>query len=172
MNTTVMQEYREKSGLSYEQIAESTGLAKSTVSRLFTDPKYNPTIDTVQSVMTLISGSIDRACDMATVEVTADTDLSEILTLATAQTKALNLATAQTNRLYIECTSKTKTYRTMLIFSMLFNVAFVTFILGFVIYDVTHPTIGFVQYTASLVPNLSTSTWHAITLWLRDTFHL
>lgn len=162
MNTTVMQEYREKSGLTYDQIAESTGLAKSTVSRLFTDPNYNPTIDTVHSVLVLIGGSIDRACDMTTITPTADTDL----------TTALDLATAQTNRLYAECTAQKKVYHRIITVSLLFNFAFVAFILGFVIYDVTHPTIGFVQYTASLVPNLSTSTWQAITLWLRDTFHL
>lgn len=100
MNTTVMQEYREKSGLTYDQIAESTGLAKSTVSRLFTDPNYNPTIDTVHSVLVLIGGSIDRACDMTTITPTADTDL----------TTALDLATAQTNRLYAECTAQKKVY--------------------------------------------------------------
>lgn len=161
MNTTVLQEYREQSGLTYDQIAASTGLAKSTVSRMFTDPKYNPTLDTVKAVLVLIGGSIDKACDMAT----------PIATDGTAITEALSTLSAQSSRLYAECTAEKRAYRHMLIVSLLFNAAFVIFILGFVIFDVTHPSIGFVQFTASLVPNLSTA-WDAITLWAKDTFHL
>lgn len=161
MNTIVMQEYKERSGLSYEQIAESTGLAKSTVSRLFTDPKYNPTIDTVQSVLTLIGGSIDKACDMATPPTPDGTDLTE----------ALRTAAAQSNRLYAECAAQKKIYHRIIGVSLLFNFAFVAFIMGFVIYDVTHPSIGFVQYTTALVPTLSNA-WESIALWAKTTLHL
>lgn len=161
MNTTALQEYRERSGLSYEQIAESTGLAKSTVSRVFTDPNYNPNISTVYAIVVLIGGSIDAACDMLTPlpdNSTADRALANTVVTAHNQFVATNNA-------------RIKDLRHALFASVTFNIFFVAFILFIAVYDITHPNLGFIQYTVSLSPNLSTF-WDSVTLWARDTFHL
>lgn len=161
MKTTVLQEYREKSGLSYEQIAESTGLARSTVFRFFTDPNYNPNISTVYAIVVLIGGSIDAACDM----------LTPLPDNGTADRALVNVAITAHNQLVATTNARIKDLRHALIASVAFNVLFVAFILCFTIYDLTHPNLGFIQYTVSLSPNLSTF-WDSVTLWAKDTFRL
>ena len=53
-------ELKEKSGLTYEAIAEKCGMSESTIKNLFTNKTENPRLDTVAPPVYILGGSIDE----------------------------------------------------------------------------------------------------------------
>lgn len=54
---------KEKSGLTYEAIAEMSGIAESTIKKLFSGKTERPGIDTVSDVIYAMGGSMDEMCN-------------------------------------------------------------------------------------------------------------
>lgn len=152
MNIEKLQEYRSASGLTYEQISDSTGISARTVSAIFTNPGYNPTLDTILPVVALIGGSLDEVCDL-------EMPPPNILPPAgTADHDLIRQTFKSHNQTIAAYGQYTKHLKRQLLIHQITNGVLIAFILFFVVYDVTHPNIGFVQYTVSAL----TQTWSAI----------
>ena len=62
---------KEKSGLTYEAIADASGIPESTVKKLFSGKVENPGLDTILPVMYVLGGSFEEITGKSKDEVTA-----------------------------------------------------------------------------------------------------
>lgn len=145
MNINKLQEYRSKSGLTYEQIVAATNISIGTVSKFFTDPDYNPTMDTAVKIITLLGASLDDVCGLARPTpdlVEKSGEVNEIL---------LSKVFHEHNARVVELKERIHSIRTWLKGSVCLNLGFLGLIIFVVIFDLTHPTMGYVQYTVERV---------------------
>lgn len=54
-----LKELKKQTGMSAKQIAEKTNLPERTVSRIFSGDTYNPYVDTLHRIVTVLGGSLD-----------------------------------------------------------------------------------------------------------------
>ena len=141
MNTAKLQEYRSKSGLTYEQIVSATDISLGTVSKFFTDPDYNPTLDTTKKIVTLLGCGIDEICDIAHPTQELVEKSGEVNTVL------LDKIFQNHNARMVELKERIHSLRTWLRGSVSLNLGFLALIIFVVIFDLTHPTMGYVQYT-------------------------
>ena len=64
-----------KTGLTYEAIAEQTGLSLSTVKNLFLGKSDDPRLNTVRPVVRVLNGSLDEMCEGKPKEALQETSL-------------------------------------------------------------------------------------------------
>lgn len=149
LNLEKLAEYRKESGLSMEDIAEQTGLSVSSISRIYNGVTTNPSIDTLISIVAVTGGSMDAVCGIATATppdgfTQLDLDVLKIF----AKTQNRTQAALQTH---------IHSLQRVLRLSMTANVLFVCLIIFVLIFDITHPTMGWVQYTVQAVTTVADS---------------
>lgn len=145
MNLEKLQEYREKSKLTANQIADLSGVPVSTVTKILSGSTANPNVDSLAPIVKVIGGSMDEifdiqspAPDFTTARDTVDRNLLEHVFVGHNQEKASF------------CRQINFLKRQLLVFQLACAVM-VLFVIGVVIFDITHPTLGYVQYTLQAV---------------------
>lgn len=156
MNLAKLQEYKEHSGLTSQQIADISAVPLGTVTKILSGTTPNPGIESLAPIVIAVGGSLDEICDnpqpdkaVLTESDSADLHLIHQLFHANNQVTAAHAAHSR----HLE--------KQLHIHQIVIGVL-IAFILFFVIYDVTHPSVGFVQYTVSAIAQA----WLAICDWI------
>lgn len=149
INLDKLAEYRQNSGLSLEDIAEQTGLSVSSISRVYSGSTTNPTIDTLSSIIAVTGGSLDEVCGIAT--ATPPDGFTQL------DMDILALFAKSQNRTQAALQAHIHSLRKLMRYSLIANVAFVALIIFVLIFDLTHPTMGWVQYTIQAVTTAAES---------------
>lgn len=145
MNLEKLQEYREKSKLTANQIADLSGVPVSTVTKILSGSTVNPNVDSLAPIVKVIGGSMDEIFDiqsptpdLITAKDTVDRNLLKHIFVGHNQEKASL------------CSQINFLKRQLLAFQLACAVV-VLFVIGVVIFDIMHPTMGYVQYTVQAV---------------------
>lgn len=149
LNLEKLAEYRKESGLSMEEVADKAGLSVSSVSRIYNGVTTNPSIDTLLSIVISTGGSMDVVCGIATAtppDGFTQLDLDVLKVFAKSQ-----------NRTQAALQTHIHSLQRVLRLSMTANVLFVCLIIFVLIFDITHPTMGWVQYTVQAVTTAADS---------------
>ena len=134
-------------GLTSQQLSDMSGVPKSTIDRILRDESVSPTIDTAAALVRALGGSLDEAMD---IEPTAP-DLPADRVENTEEN--LRLVHGILNRWWgvvatinheknAAYAASLKARDRWLTFSVAVNCVFI----GWLIYDLLHPTRGWIQY--------------------------
>lgn len=144
MNLEKLVEYRKASALSMEDIAERTGLSVSSISRIYNGITPNPGIDTVAAIVLATGGSLDDVCGIVTRNSFSDNVTQFDLELLDRFAREHNQKIAILQKSYRDA-------KTSMRFSRGINCFFIVLLVSILLFDITHPTMGWVQYTVQAV---------------------
>lgn len=129
-----LQELRERSGMTYQQIADASNVPVSTVSRIFSGQTDNPTMQTVAAMVQVMGGSLDEVYGMKR-PMKAEEKMD-------ALQFALQSRDEMIQHLKAQIEEKNKWIHVL---SIVVGVV-VVFILFVLAWDITHPDMGYIQY--------------------------
>lgn len=140
MNIEKLSEYRAASGMTYEQIAEEAAVSLNTVSRVFTDATYNPSLATIVPIVSVIGGSLDSICGIHAPIDDGAVGFSTRDFLKTLN-RLHNESLQSERRARIRCEKRAQIYFCLFL-------TLVALVIFFVIFDICHPQYGWVHYAA------------------------
>lgn len=156
---------KEKTGLTFEAIAEKTGLSLSTVKNLFSGKSEDPRLNTVAPVVYVLNGSVDEMYSGKPKETLQEISLNSIKDMYEFQlseqrkneeTRIANIRADHeqhrndviTNyeRLLTEKENQIKLYKRL--YAISFGIACIGFaiLIGLLILEVSNPNMGWIQF--------------------------
>lgn len=137
-------ECRKQCSMTNEEIAEKAGLAPSTVSKVLSGNTTNPSIETLAPIIAVMGGSLDDVCGIATRNSFGDNVTQFDLELLDRFAREHNQKIAILQKSYRDA-------KTSMRFSRCINCFFIVLLVSVLLFDITHPTMGWVQYTVQAV---------------------
>lgn len=144
INTDKLSEYRKNCGLTNEEIADRAGIATSTVSKVLTGTTINPSIETLAPIVIAMGGSLDELCGIA-----SSTSMDSVF--GVADKSVIEVFLKLHNDLLSQLHQSIKRLSRWLTISVSGNLGFIGLLVFILIFDITHPTMGWVQYTIQAV---------------------
>ena len=156
---------KEKSGLTYEAIAESSGISESTVKNLFSGKTERPGIDTVSDVIYAMGGSLDemytgksrdavKEISISSMKEIYEQQLAEMAKINEAHINNIRLHYEQHRQDFKESHEKQLQYKDLLyiekckesrLFKILAGIGF-AILIGLLILEVTNPNLGWIKF--------------------------
>ena len=137
-----IQERRVEAGLTYQQVADASGVPKSTVNRILLKQTPNPSIKTLADLAAAVGYDLDPAKPAVMKDHTKDSYiifLQESLAVKDRQhEKEKTQMEARHNRAIAEKNRTIKYLAIALIMTL-------SFLICWLIIDITHPTVGWIQ---------------------------
>lgn len=144
VNVDKLADYRKSCGLTNEEIADRAGIATSTVSKVLTGSTTNPSIETLAPIVIAMGGSLDELCGIA-----SQTSTESVF--GVADKSVLEVFMKLHNDLLSQLHQSINRLSHWLTISVSGNLGFVGLLVFVLIFDITHPAMGWVQYTIQAV---------------------
>lgn len=136
-----LRELKEKSGMSVQQIAAKSGVPASTISRILSGQTDSPGISTIVDLVRAMGGSLDAVLGL---KVETPIELPKALETPKEVEKVVDY-TALIQLYEKSLASKDKLIKTLL-FACGVLMAVLIIVTLYFCWDVTHPTMGLIQY--------------------------
>lgn len=139
MNIEYLNNLKEKSGLTNEQLSQVSGIPESTITRIFNGRTDNPYFQTIVDIVRSLNGSVDVMENLPSEHMSSDTTETSAGTASEAKTEPDHKLIA----LYREIISNKEHWLRFLV-AILLVIVFLIFTM--VAYDILHPFEGWIQY--------------------------
>ena len=169
MFSSYMNRHKAELGLTNQDISNLSGIAKGTVDRIMANDAASPNLETAVALVKAVGGSLDEAMGIepskpalpsATPENCTEnlTLLRDMLNLWWTSFSSINRAKDSAYQ------GSIRTRDRWLAFSVAVNCVFI----GWLIYDLLHPTRGWIQYdqAAAQIRQGLAGAWTVCTLWM------
>ena len=155
---------KEKSGLTYEAIAEASGIPESTIKKLFSGKVENPGLDTILPIMNVLGGSFEEITGKSKDEVKefSISSIKEMYEFQLAEQrkteeirvnniradyeKHLEENTNHYERLLLEKDIQNKIFKKIAIVGVVIGCVGLTILIGILILEVMHPNLGWIRF--------------------------
>ena len=156
--TEILNQMKKKSGLTTQQTSDQTGVPASTITRMLTGETEEPTFSNIAKVVKVWGGSLDELAGIPPKTVTV------------VETKTVSGDERIIDLYERSIKSKNKWIRNLFIIS----ITLIVFLVGILIYDVTHPDRGWYRDVLQAIGNTDgsngTSFWEGLKAWASRLF--
>lgn len=141
-----LNELRMKHSLTYQQISDMSNVPIGTVKSIFTGTSANPGFESVAAIVTAMGEDLHEFYTGQEKPIVSSENPQPIVHLAPIQLDLQEIGKSAIESVYREAGYKHLLHseRTWCIVALVL----MTFIIGILIFDITHPTMGYIQYTA------------------------
>ena len=155
---------KEKSGLTYEAIAEASGIPESTIKKLFSGKVENPGLDTILPIMNVLGGSFEEITGKSKDEVKEfsissikemyefqlaeqrNTEETRIMNIRADHEQHRNDVITNYERLLSEKENQNKIFKKLAIMGLIFGCIGLSILIGILIFEVMHPNLGWIRF--------------------------
>ena len=156
--TEKLVQMKKASGLTVQQIADQSGVPASTINRMLSGQTEEPTFSNIAKVVKAMNGSLDELIGIPPKTVTV------------VETKTVSGDERIIDLYERSIKSKNKWIRNLFIIS----ITLIVFLVGMLVYDVTHPDRGWYREVLQAIGNTDgsnvTSFWEGLKAWASQLF--
>lgn len=144
---------RDKHGLTYQQLSDASGVPVGTLKSILTGTTANPGFDTVCTILAAMGESVDAFCgDPPTAAPSTASGHHCSVSIADISEETKKIARAAIRETYESAAYKSalenlRVWRAVALLEM-------ALIVCVLLWDITHPTMGYIQYTVSAMPEI------------------
>lgn len=162
-------ERKEQVGMTNQQIADASGVPRTTINRILAKQTQNPSIKTVADIAMAVGYDIDPVHPAVLQDHTKDSYITYLQEALEAEKKITDKRIAEQRAHYNMLLAEKNRWIMYLFFAIIFLACF---LIGWLIVDVLHPTAGWIQRDLSRYMDYSTENTFAGLLynfqdWLR-----